>query len=292
MKIQTLNLIAGDKSCNAHCPFCISKMTGHEKSVKKEPINIRNLRKACTLADRSGTDTVLITGKGEPTLSPNDIYNYLDFLEDHYNFSFIELQTNGLNLHTKTMQKHLEHWFQAGLNTISISTVHFKKEKNQKIYTGNKEYISLPETVSMLKSIGYLVRISCVLMRGYIDNTSLVRSFIHWCKEMGVDQVSFAPIGVSNKETSTDKEVERAKSWAFSHRLYDYEVEKIIQFMNTYGIPIMKLQHGATIYDLYDISVCMRDCLTEPRSENIRQLIFYPSGKLMYSWEYKGARLL
>jgi hypothetical protein len=28
MKIQTMSLVVGGDSCNAHCPYCVSRMTG------------------------------------------------------------------------------------------------------------------------------------------------------------------------------------------------------------------------------------------------------------------------
>jgi len=71
MKIQTFSIVAGTLACNARCPFCISKMTVENGMTLKEPkVNWRNFHKACMLAERSAVSTVMITGKGEPTLFP------------------------------------------------------------------------------------------------------------------------------------------------------------------------------------------------------------------------------
>jgi len=97
MKIQTFSIVAGTEACNAHCPFCVSKMTGHTGAAPTTgDINFRNLRKAVQLAKLGGCTTVLITGKGEPTLCPDEIQTYL--IEVGREFPFIELQTNGLSI--------------------------------------------------------------------------------------------------------------------------------------------------------------------------------------------------
>ena len=89
MKIQTYSILAGTKACNACCPYCVSKMTpsfgvsqeGSEvrwASKKEESeINWNNFRVGCKFATKSGVSTVLITGKGEPTLCPYQINDYL-----------------------------------------------------------------------------------------------------------------------------------------------------------------------------------------------------------------------
>ena len=78
MKIQTFSIVAGSEACNARCPFCISKMTvAHGIDLKEPEVNWRNLRKACLLAQACGVTTAMITGKGEPTLFPNQITRYL-----------------------------------------------------------------------------------------------------------------------------------------------------------------------------------------------------------------------
>jgi hypothetical protein len=55
----------------------------------------------------------------------------------------------------------------------------------------------------------------------------------------------------------------------------------------------MELVHGAIVYDLHGQNICLTNALTiEPRSDEIRQLIFFPDGHLRYDWQYKGAIIL
>ena len=97
MKISTLTVIVGTTACNAKCPYCVSKMTpACGVDTPCEP-NYRNFGIACRFARDAGVSTVLLTGKGEPTLSPDSVTYYVDRSHDS-GFPFIELQTNGIRL--------------------------------------------------------------------------------------------------------------------------------------------------------------------------------------------------
>jgi len=85
-----------------------------------EMINLRNLKIACMLAEKSGATTCLITGKGEPTLYPDLITEYIEAVND--TFPFIELQTNGINL-KKIKEETLRRWYGLGLTTVCLSAV-------------------------------------------------------------------------------------------------------------------------------------------------------------------------
>jgi hypothetical protein len=55
----------------------------------------------------------------------------------------------------------------------------------------------------------------------------------------------------------------------------------------------MHLPHGATIYDVKGQNVCMTNSLTlSTNPDEIRQLIYFPDGRLMYDWVHMGARVL
>ena len=93
MHFQTFSIVVGTRACNAHCPFCISKQTGLFGTPPT--VNWRNFHIDCNLAQKANTTTVLLTGKGEPTLYPDHITDTLNGLRD-YKFPLIEMQTNGI----------------------------------------------------------------------------------------------------------------------------------------------------------------------------------------------------
>src|ERR1035437_8479153 len=123
MHFQTFSIVVGTRACNASCPFCISKQTGLFGTPIK--VNWRNFAIACKLAQKAKTTTVLLTGKGEPTLYPDHVTETLKALQS-YDFPLIEMQTNGLAIaEGKVSDETLQSWYDLGLTTIAISVVHW-----------------------------------------------------------------------------------------------------------------------------------------------------------------------
>lgn len=203
MKIQTFSIVVGNRACDAHCPFCVSKMTGFETVTKRTAwINEVNFKKACQLAVMAKTSTVLLTGKGEPTLHSSEIGRYLDMLAP-WNFPFIELQTNGLmlgrlaagqrdGLPKDLNEETLVSWRNRGLNTVAISVVDIKNWRNATIY--NMDYPDLVTTVKYLHRLGFTVRLCVMMLKGYVDSVERVKEVIDFCRVNQVEQLTIRPI--------------------------------------------------------------------------------------------------
>jgi molybdenum cofactor biosynthesis enzyme MoaA len=290
MKIETFSILAGTRICDAHCPFCISRMTGIEETGYKEPeVNWRNFHKACNVAKISDVSTVLITGKGESTLYPEQISKYLQHLE-RYNFPFIEIQTNGIRLEKKwnEYEKYLNEWYSRGMTMICLSVVHYSKEKNKQIYTPKSEYMDLENLIKKLHNIGFSVRLGCTLIKGYIDSVSEVCTLIDFAKNNKVEQLTLRELRV--EEVSEDIRVQR---YCQRNQLFEYDFNSIKDWLINNGRLLMTLPHNAKIYDVDKQNVCIVDCeMLQPLSGDIRTLIFFPDGHLRYNWEYGGAILL
>src|SRR3989344_4000508 len=146
--------------------------------LKEPEVNWRNFAIACRLAKQSNVTTAMFTGKGEPTLFPDQINRYLDQMET-FEFPFIELQTNGILIALKEEKydAYLKHWYEKGMTTIAISIVHYDPEKNREIYLPHKEeYINLPKLIETLHSYKFSVRLICIAANGFIDSSEkLVR---------------------------------------------------------------------------------------------------------------------
>jgi len=289
MKIQTMSVVAGDERCNAHCPFCIGKVTINEKLVTKSPeINKPKLRKAVMLAKQGGVTHIIITGKGEPTLNLRQITEFVKLLSK--DFPFIELQTNGLNLLDN--EDTVKVWADNGLTAISISVVHFSRRRNAEIYTRGKLYPDLNEITKLLHRHGILARLNFTMMHGYISSTLEFQEAVNYSKEIGVDHLTFRPLSFPTNPNPEHKEI---NDWIMEHTLNSstlHELRKYPEYNG--GIKLMQLPHGGVVYDFQGQNLCMTDCLTmSPSSEDgLRQIIFYPSGKLTYDWQYKGAILM
>ena len=285
MHFQTFSVVVGSKACNAHCPFCISKQTGLPKPTE---VNWRNFRVACRLAKQTGTTTVLLTGKGEPTLYPELITTYLRELI-FFDFPLIELQTNGIEIASGKLDGHLLNWYDYGLTTIAISVVHYDNTKNAEIYQpGSVSYTNLEVLIHKLHQIGFSVRLCVMLLKGCIDCPDKVAQMIEECKQLGVEQLTFRNIKAADV-TSDDKITE----WTRQHALTEAEVSAINLYVKSNGTLLHKLMHNTEIYDVGGQNVCLGTCLTQdPDKEDFRQLIFFPSGDLYWDWQYKGARIL
>jgi molybdenum cofactor biosynthesis enzyme MoaA len=290
MKIQTFTIVVGTAACNASCPYCISRMTPKQGlNFQLQDVNWLNFDKACRLAQINNVSTVLLTGKGEPLLYPDQITEFLEHMEK-FDFPLVEIQTNALVIGNQfeKYEPYLKEWRKLGLNTIAISMVHYDKEKNKEIYTPGSEYMDLKDVIEKLHKLGYSIRLSCVMLKGFIDSAKEVKKLVKKIEEWKVEQLTIR--GVTTPKQSEEVEV---YSWTKKRELTRKQLEEIDAFLNKEGNKLMTLDHGGVVYDLHGQNICLSDCLTiKPEGKDLRQLIFFPDGHLRYDWQFKGAVLL
>ncbi len=289
MKIQTFSVVVGGRKCNATCPYCVSKMTQGVNTCSKSPddINIRNFRKACLFAKQSGVSTVLLTGVGEPLLYSSHIHKYLELLKE-FEFPFIELQTNGIKIPYISLDVFSK-WYDLGLNTVSLSVAHWKRDANIEIFGSEygKNDFGLSDHIEMLHSYNFSVRVSCVMLDGYIDSRDKILEFIQYCKDLKVEQLTVRPVGMPGN--SKNKEI---KDWVEKHLISKNAMYQIAQYfyIDSKSTLLLTLPHGANVYDYDGQNISINNCLTHsPNPDEVRQLIFAADGHLRYSWEHTGA---
>ena len=287
MKVQTFSVVVGGKNCNASCPYCVSKITGDEGLC--EEINWRNFHKACQFAKQSGVSTVLLTGKGEPLLYPDLITKYLNILE-RYRFPFIELQTNGIELPFLGSDL-LRKWYDTGLTTVSLSCAHYNSFRNKEIFGDNygKMDYDLFDYVSLLHVNNFSVRVSCVMCKGYIDNLKDVKFFIDLCKKWEVEQFTIRPVAMIEDKGKNPEIMD----WIQRHYIDYDDKDEIEKYFRNNGYLLLELAHGAKVYDYKGQNISINTCLTHtPDPDDIRQLIFFPDGRLRYDWVKTGAIII
>lgn len=295
MNINTLSIVIGSRACDAHCPFCVSRLTGFDEVAGARPATaIRdNFQTACQYARIGNVTTVLFTGKGEPTLYPLQIQAYLEALT-HEPFPFKELQTNGLQIgHLAQGQRQgpltealLKRFRVLGLKTICLSVVGVYNDWNAAIY--NPDYPDLADTVAYLRRLRYTIRLSVMMQAGMVDHPEMVAKVIAWCREHRVAQLTIRPI---RKPDDVSDKV--AGEYVRKNGLTEDEEATITRWVQEHGHPILHLSHGAVVYDLDGQNVCLTDCLTVPEEvDHIRTLIYYHSGRIAYHWQYPGSVLL
>lgn len=257
--------------------------------LKEPEVNWRNFEKACLLAKQSGVTTAMFTGKGEPTLFPEQITKFLNRLEK-YEFPLIELQTNGIMLAEKPDQyaEHLKTWYQKGMTTIAISVVDYESENNRVIYLPYKnQYIDLPKLISQLHGYGFSVRLTCIAAEGFIDSALKLSRLIAFARKNKVEQLTLTP--VNKPEHSEHQE---AWDWTNKHHIPENQLSDIKTYLKENASPIRILSHGAIVYDLYGQNICLNNCLTVlPDNEELRNIIFFPDGHCRSHWQYEGSIL-
>lgn len=291
MKFSVFSIVAGTSRCVTVCPFCVSGELATIENREVPKINHRNLLKGCELAKTSGVQTVMLTSRGEPTLFPDQITEYLETLEP-YKFPFIELQTNGIPIARKfeKYKPYLEKWYELGLSTILISTVSNRPEINGEVYTPRtKQYIDLPELISNLHEIGFSVRLTAICTKAWMSTPEQIDEYLKFALENKVAQVTLRPLNDEYRR-------ETAQAWIDEHKMSEEDKVRIYDFLNTEGYKLMELPNIGNVFDYKGQNVMFSYALTKYNDhndgENKRNLIFFPDGQLRYEWEWEGARLL
>ncbi len=284
--VQTYTVVAGSLACNARCPYCIAKMTPTQGVEKKLPeVNWRNHDKGARIALGHGALTALITSKGEATLYPEQLTRFVQHLHE---FPQIELQTNGIKLMEESFDKHLNEWYTFGMTTIAVSIAHYDSKKNKSIYQPhNDNLLDLAKITNKLHDKGFSARLSCIMIRDYIDSIEELCNIIEFAKDNKVEQLTVTPARKPGKSES--KEV---ADYVEAHMLPEKTICSMKNFLNSNGTKLRKLVHGAIVYDYKGQNICLNDCLTiDPEDKSIRQLIFFPDGHVRYDWQHPGAIL-
>lgn len=303
MPITTFSIVVGTDACDAKCPFCVSAMTGFSALPACRRINEERFAKAARLAQLGNTTTVLLTGKGEPMLYPDEIGDYLLLLKP-FRFPFVEVQTNGLLLGRlacggkagKLTEGVLRAWLELGLNTVAISVVGVRPEHNRAIYAA--DYPDLAATIAHLHRAGFSVRLCVMMHKGFVDRPEALEEVVAFCKANGVEQLTARPIRRPQRSASG-----KHADYTRAHGVTDSQVRAIRRWADGSwwrrgrGTKILTMRHGdqamAIVYDVDGQNLALSDCLTvSSTSDALRTLIFYSDGRLAYDWQYQGARLL
>lgn len=291
MKFKMFSVIVGSEACIASCPFCVSGEKPNKENLKDININWRNLKIAGNLANRSGIDTVMLTSRGEPTLFPEQISEYLEHLKE-FKFPFVELQSNCIPIATnkEKYENYLKQWYELGLTTITISVVSHLPEVNKDVYMPSSEqYIDLPDLIKYLHGFGFSLRLTCVLCKGMTDTTKKINEFIKFAKENKVEQVTLRPVNDEFRRKS-------AAEWIKENRLTEEQKGNIKEWLDKNATKLLEIERIGTIYDMNGQNVCLSLPLNkytrDTNPENIRNLIFFQDGHIKYEWEMEGGILL
>ena len=290
MNFQMMSIVMGTPACPAQCPFCVSGEKPDTTNMTLPDMNWRNLDIALRLADRHAVDTIMLTSRGESTLFPQQITETLKHILK-YSFPFIELQTNGIVIQRNKdkYRPFLQKWYDLGLTTIAISVVSDEYEINRANYTPNGSYMDLPNLIAFLHELKFTVRLACICCHGLTDSSSKLKQFIDFARDHDVEQITIRPVNAEYRRQS-------AHDWIEKHKLTEDDRKDMLDFITENGTSLMEIGSIGTVYDIEGQNVMFSlplDRDTRNKSINeIRNLIFFPTGRIAYEWEKKGAILL
>lgn len=296
MKFNTFCVVAGNQVCTARCKWCVSSMTPAQGVGfgKAGEISRDIFRMACRLAMQSRLDTVRITGKGEPTIFPQQITEYLrvlrSYMKSRSGFTFIELQTHGRHMaeEDRVTADQMRTWRKLGMTHVCISLVSEDPQRNAQHYFPHKgNYYDVAALISKLHRMRYNVRLTCIMQKGDVDCADKLRSFLKWAKEIRADQVTVLPVNKPGDSRNAE-----AYQAALDSVLTTEQLTEISEFCATEGKLVRTLPWGGRVFDMKGQNLCLNYCLTHsPDRDDSRQLIFLPPGTISYDWEFEAAVL-
>lgn len=284
MKAHTFSIVVGNSACNANCPYCVSKMT---QSVTLTPpcFDEGRFNIACRIADqmRDGLLTVMLTGQGEPMLFPEQITRYIDCI--NFRFPLIELQTNGTLI--KQNIDNLKRWQDCGLTLVCISIASGGNSSRHLMGIKDENYDAW-RAAGMLQNIGLNVRLNCTMTDVGTYLPESCQNLIDRANNAGIDQLTFREV-VRPTSSANGK----VSDWVDFHNV-DGAAQRLNHYLLYQGAtPLLDLPGGGQVYDYRGQNVAVSNCLTGTTDPNdLRQVIFFPDGRVMYDWRYPGARLL
>jgi len=291
MKAHTFSIVVGNAGCNARCPWCISRMTETNFKLISD-INWRCFGVACHIAQqaRDGLLSVLLTGKGEPTLHVAQIYQYLRGLQQHGNFPLVDLQTNGILFDPENEHNLLQslcEWRDMGLTLVCFSVAHHSPRINNELM-GIREAYSFYRAIDAVHECGLTVRLNFTMLSNGIHKPEHLETCIRLAKDYDIEQLTFREVTRPTNSISASHAayVDKHKPVDACKTLYRY-----LEMNGAHQLP--DLAHEGALFDYKGQNVSINHCLTDTIDPNdIRQIIFFPNGEICYDWKYRGARLL
>lgn len=291
MRYYLITPVVGGSACNARCPFCVASMTPHNGVTTKAVVpDWSEYRRVCAFAQARGADEILYTSKGEPTLWPDLLTEYLRQAQQ-FGFARSVLQTNGIPIFERKLVKdsHLRNWRELGLQMIALSVTHYDASRNREIYVPYRDrYICLSKLINDLHGFGFAVRLAVVLVSGYIDSPQELDRMIAFAHDNGVEQLTVRP--VNRPDVSANDEV---SNWVGENFLTAEKKQALHEHLDHVGKRVDQLPWGGLVYDVNGQNVCITNSLTNRTDDPdlARQLIFFPDNKVSYSWEMEAVPL-
>lgn len=284
LNAENLTISIPGNSCNKNCPYCISKITNDVEF--NDVMWFKNLLKLKVMAKSSGVHSILLTGKGEPTLNLDHIYHVCSMFSEFP----LELQTNGIIF--RKNPEVLSRLVNCSLTTIAIS-MDFIDSTLEENLEELKEFFKLNKTYDLN------IRLSINFTDHVPESYLKLNRYIDLCKRYNVKQLLFRnitnPVNIHSYNEATNWITRNNSGSKFKIFTENFSLD----YLNGYSVNspnvsynlIRTTRFGMCIYDIDDISVSFSDyCIQESNNSiDIRSLIYQADGHLYTSWNSKAS---
>jgi len=189
----------GTADCNANCPECAGRKHRNRCSPRDGTLWPLGIMELLMSAHGNGCRRVVLTGAGEPTLSPIDVHIALMVIntlrEDGLRFDQVKLYTNGLRigLEEDFAKGRLARWRSMGLTDVSV-TVYSDSERRHAEAIGVTKMPNFADIFLPIIRTGLTARACVVLKKGYTDDTRSLLRLARRLQRLGVSELSAWPL--------------------------------------------------------------------------------------------------
>lgn len=287
------------QACNAKCPFCVEELRPasrgtaleSQKTAERDDRVYFEQLELVLEALRPLSPSVSVTG-GEPSIDPR-LPRILRTLADH-GMRKRTMTTNGSGLLDVREGRAVIDWVTATeLRHLNISRAHPDHERNAQLMhlrTG-LTLSQLREVVERVSTAGARVRLSCVLLRGETDSLDGVRRYLDFAASVGVDNVIFRQLMLSDPATAAVNPVVRysdAKRAALEPILDAISADAGFRFVRQvvgyyYYVEVWRFGTMDVVFEEADLARLEATKRAEP--DLIHELVFHPNARLASTWQ-------
>ncbi len=273
---RSISILPVAQGCQAKCPFCFSHSSISD-DLNKRNLNMDRINHVLDAAKSAGAERAVITGGGEPLVSPMPLI--LSMIEAcAARFESVIMITNGYALSKLPPESRLKALIslrKAGLTVLSISRHGVSEENNTEIMRLSTKAEDIAVTYrEYMQSVkftaadgndtdnhtgvtavrntgneldGLRLRWVCVLQKGAVDSVAKLGAYLDWVVSTGVQEICFKELYVSSTTESLYYEQD---SNAYS-RDHQVSLRLLTEFLENQGArTVGTLPWGCPIYEL------------------------------------------
>jgi molybdenum cofactor biosynthesis enzyme MoaA len=285
--------------CNARCPFCVEELRpasrGTELALQKaveidDKCYFERLERVLE-ALRPLDPSVSVTG-GEPSLDPR-LPAILRLLADR-GARKRTLTTNSTGLlHVREGRSVIDWITQTGVRHLNISRAHPDQDANARLMVlrDGPTVERLRRVVEAAQAGGTRVRLSCVLVRGAIDDFDGVQGYLDFAAELGIDNVIFRQLMKTDPATAADNFVVRfsdARRVLLEPILDEVSGDGRFEFRRQivgyyYYVEVWRYGEMDVVFEEADLA--RLEAVKRSQPGVIHELVFHPNARLCSTWQ-------